>query len=262
MDNSILVSVIIPVYNVASYLVEALDSVVHQTYENLEIIVIDDGSTDGSGKMCDEYAEKDRRFRVIHQENRGLSAARNVGLDIMTGEVVAFLDSDDAFHPDFIRTMIDAMRQKSADLVVCKFVVFHTSGLMRFEGNEKEKPTIDSGEYDSITVLRALADGMINDSVWNMLYHRKLWENIRYPVGHVYEDTDTTFKIFNLCNTIYVLDQPLYLYRKRSMSITETHSPQNISDRISALFHFETFVKEHTPEIFSEEQLKKDANYG
>ena len=94
MGNNELVSVIIPVYNVQPYLREALDSVIHQTYSNLEIIIIDDGSTDGSGRICDEYAEQDQRIKVIHQENKGLSSTRNAGLDRMTGEIVAFLDSD------------------------------------------------------------------------------------------------------------------------------------------------------------------------
>ena len=104
-----IVSIIIPVYNVAPYLVEALDSVVHQSYGNLEIIIIDDGSTDGSAEICDDYARRDRRIRLIHQENKGIGAARNVGLDIMNGEAVAFLDSDDAYDPDFIEAMVSAM---------------------------------------------------------------------------------------------------------------------------------------------------------
>lgn len=97
---------------VSPYLPEALDSVIHQTYKNLEIIIIDDGSTDGSGRICDEYAGKDCRIRLIHQENKGLSAARNAGLNIMTGDVIAFLDSDDAYHPEYIEIMLAAMNRE------------------------------------------------------------------------------------------------------------------------------------------------------
>ena len=107
-----LVSVIIPVYNVAPYLREALDSVIHQTYHSLQILIIDDGSTDGSASICDEYLS-DPRVIVIHQDNRGLSNARNVGLDLMTGEYTAFLDSDDAYHPTFIENLVDIILNSS-----------------------------------------------------------------------------------------------------------------------------------------------------
>ena len=114
------VSVIIPVYNVEPYLREALDSVVGQSYRDLEIIIVDDGSTDGSSEICDEY-RCNPRVRVIHQGNRGLSNARNVGLDVSSGVYIAFLDSDDAFHPDFVRKMVDEIGD--ADVAVCRFEV-------------------------------------------------------------------------------------------------------------------------------------------
>ena len=132
-----LVSVIIPVYNVRPYLNEALDSVLDQSYENLEIIIIDDGSTDGSSELCDEYGKKDARICVIHQDNRGLSAARNAGLDHMTGDLVAFLDSDDAYDPEYILTMLSAMYPQNAafsepvDVVVCKYTVHYSTGEMK-----------------------------------------------------------------------------------------------------------------------------------
>ena len=104
-----MISVIVPVYNVEPYLEEAIESVIHQTYTNLEIILVDDGSTDGSGRICDRYQKKDSRIKIIHQENRGLSAARNAGLDICKGGMIAFLDSDDAFCKDMLQKMSDAM---------------------------------------------------------------------------------------------------------------------------------------------------------
>ncbi len=141
MENSVLVSVIIPVFNTAQYLVEALDSAIHQTYEKLEIIIIDDGSTDDSGKMCDEYARIDERVVVVHQHNSGLSVARNVGLNMMTGEAVAFLDSDDAYHPDFIRIMVEALIREKTDLVVCRYITHSETGNMTRNGMEKVYPS-------------------------------------------------------------------------------------------------------------------------
>ena len=113
-DNRPKISIIVPAYNVESWLNRCIDSILSQEYSNLEIIIVDDGSTDGSSKICDEYAEKDKRVHLIHQENQGLSAARNAGLYIMTGEIVAFLDSDDKYHPDFISSMLHAMQQNNS----------------------------------------------------------------------------------------------------------------------------------------------------
>lgn len=135
-----LVSVIVPVFNVKPYLNEALDSVINQTYKNLEIILVDDGSTDGSGEICDEYSAHDKRFVVIHQENKGLSCARNTGLDLMKGELVAFIDSDDAYCPEFIRTMVDAMNHEKADVVMCKTAIIRTTKKLKITSRAKISP--------------------------------------------------------------------------------------------------------------------------
>lgn len=256
MISNPLVSVIIPVFNVKLYLTEALNSVISQTYEKLEVIIIDDGSTDGSGEICDEYANNDKRIIVFHQDNKGLSAARNVGLDIMTGEVCAFLDSDDAYENTFVEKLLAVMTRENADLVVCKYTSHKTDGRLVWNG-EPASPTSNAGKYDHVHSLRALADGTINVNVWNKLYRRELWEEIRFPDGHVYEDIDTSFRIFNLCNMISILDDPLYLRRIRSGSITATSSMKNIQDRTIACSHFASFMEMHIPEIFTQIQVRK-----
>ena len=224
MGNDLLVSVIIPVFNVASYIVEALDSVAHQTYGNLEIIIVDDGSTDGSGKICDDYARKDKRFYVVHQANEGLSAARNTGLDLMNGEAVAFLDPDDAYHPDFIRAMVKALINENADLVVCKYTKHNTSGIMKQARKSRPLPLIEAGVYDRKSILRSLVKRQLNHAAWNKLYCKKLWNNFRYPVGVISEDTDTTYKILNYCNNVCVINLPLYFHRIRPGSISFDYS--------------------------------------
>lgn len=125
-----LVSVIVPVYNVLPYLKESLDSLIGQSYQDLEVILIDDGSTDDSGKLCDEYANHDKRILVIHQENKGLSAARNIGLDKANGEYIAFLDSDDAFHCCFIEKLLSSIISKDADIALCKFSDYYSTKIM------------------------------------------------------------------------------------------------------------------------------------
>ena len=253
-----LVSIIIPVFNVRPYLVEALDSVLAQTYTNLEIIIIDDGSTDGSGKICDDYVEKDARVRVIHQENKGLSTARNVGLDRMTGEFVVFLDPDDAYHPDYVKVMMDAMLRENADIVQCGYTIHKTTRKMRQTERSRTRAQVKPGMYDRANTLRALADDNIETAVWDKIYRRELWREIRFPDGYVYEGTDTTYRIIDLCSSFYVLDQRLYLHRNRPGSITNTHTWKNLSDGLLANSHFTAFIEAHTPEIFSLEQLRKN----
>lgn len=256
MESGCLVSVIIPVFNVRPYLADALDSVLCQTYKNLEILMIDDGSTDGSGALCDAYAEKDRRIRVIHQENGGVSRARNTGLERMTGEVVAFLDPDDEYHPDFIASMLNVMQREGSEIVLCRYTLHKTTKKLVQTGRRKE-PQAKAGRYGRIDALRALADGAINVSIWNKLYLRELWENIRFPEGRVYEDFDIAFSIFDVCRSVTVIDQPLYLYRKRPGSITTFVSWEHINDMLEARSHFDAFIQANTPGIFPEEQTKK-----
>jgi glycosyltransferase involved in cell wall biosynthesis len=251
MDICGLVSIIIPIYNVAAYIEESLESVIYQTYCNLEILLVDDGSTDGSGKMCDEYEKRDSRIRVVHQDNRGLSAARNTGLNMMSGDAVAFLDSDDALMPDYIEKMVATMVKENADLVLCKYLTYRTTGRMIGESIDKERPLIPGGIYDHISSLQAMVDGKFNHSAWNKLYSRKLWDSIRYPEGQVYEDIATTFKIVSRCDKICVLDDPLYRYRKRPGSILETHSSKNVNDWLSSCSLFEAFVEHNIPDVFS-----------
>ena len=257
MESGALVSIIIPVYNVKPYLAEALDNVLCQTYRNLEILIIDDGSTDGSGEVCNVYAEKDKRIHVIHQENRGLSAARNTGLNRMSGEAVAFLDADDAYLPDYVKRMLDAMIREDVDVVVCRYSLCYTTGKMIYSEQKRALPRIKAGSYDGISSLKALADGAINVNIWNKLYRRELWENTRFPEGHVYEDSEVIYRVFDCCRNVYVLDDLLYLYRKHSGSITETCSQQNYNDMMRSQSFMEALVEERIPRIFSSIHLER-----
>lgn len=257
MCGSGLISIIIPVFNVRPYLEKALESVIRQTYSHLEIIVIDDGSTDGSGVICDEFAKRDERIKVVHQQNRGLSSARNAGLDIMNGKAVAFLDPDDSYHPDYIKVMAEAMEREKADIVVCRYIVHYANKKSGRTGKEKARPRIKAGTYTRIEVLQALIDKTVNVGVWNKLYRSRLWDTIRFPDGHNYEDNDTTFKVLDLCSSVFVLDQTLYYHLKRPGSITTTVSEANINDINLAKSHFEEFVSANTPAVFTFGQLSK-----
>ena len=221
------VSVIIPVYNVEPYVREALDSVVKQMYEELEIIVVDDGSTDGSSPICDEY-KTDRRVTVIHQENRGLSNARNTALDLATGDYISFLDPDDAYHPSFIEELLSAIAD--ADIAVCRFTIQKTDGRLITKKRGVPHPSAKAGTYCREDSLRMLVNGIINWSVWNKLYRAELWKSIRFPNGHNFEDINTTYRVIDLSTSIIVIDPALYFTRIRSGSITQTVSWKNIDD--------------------------------
>ena len=255
-----LVSVIVPVYNVLPYLQESLDSLLVQTYPLMEILIIDDGSTDGSGAVCDAYQEKDPRIHVIHQSNKGLSAARNAGLDRMTGDLVAFLDSDDTFLPEMIRLMVNAIEKENADLAVCGYGKLSTQEKMKPEKVSQKNRIMysEAAVLSSREALNALFLGKLNPAVWNKLYKRELWNTLRFPEGYVYEDSHTTYLVLEQCKRIVFVSQMLVLYRKhRPGSITNSFSEKNIHDYQLVKTRLEGYVKSHTPELFSQEDCER-----
>lgn len=249
------VSVIVPVFNVEEYLEEALDSLLMQTYRNLEILVVDDGSTDGSGEICDAYAMKDERIRVVHQENQGLSGARNTALDLMTGDFVMFLDPDDAYHPEMVQRLVETQKMEQADIVLCRFVEQCTQGKMNTEiVGGSSSPIAPAGCYNRQKALCALAEGKINISVWNKLYLRELWEGVSFPVGHVYEDLVTTYRITNRIRKMILLEDVLYQQRIRPGAITKTITEKNIQDKILSFDMQESYIHENIKGVFTEKQ--------
>lgn len=250
-----LVSVIVPVYNVCPFLHEALDSVTGQTHKNLEIILIDDGSTDGSGDICDEYKERDKRVIVIHQENKGLSAARNAGLDSANGELIAFLDPDDAFHNEFIEKALFALTNENADIVMCRYYISHTTGRLDDLSYEDTMPLFEPGKYDRKTVLDALIHKKINVSIWNKLYKRHLWDSVRFFEGHVFEDTEVTYKICSRIDKFCAMPASLYHHRKHPDSITSVNSRINLEDAVQSYIRTEPFIRANVPDLFSSDQL-------
>lgn len=246
-------SVIIPVFNVCAYIEEALESVIGQTYKNLEILLIDDGSTDGSGDVCNQYSEKDSRIIVFHQENKGLSSARNVGLDHATGDVIAFLDPDDAYEPEMIEDLLEKMEHHQAEIVVCDFSLHRTNGKM--ENLEQQHSNVII--YDKIESLRKILDRTVNTAVWNKLYNKSIWNKLRFPEGHDYEGTYLAFDIFDRANKVVITNQKLVKHRIRSGSICNTFSLKSIQDAFFANDHYISFVEKNTPRIFTSSELRK-----
>ena len=221
------VSVIVPIYMVEPYLKRAVDSIRNQTYQNLEIILVDDGSKDQCGRICDDYAKADNRIVVIHKENGGLSDARNAGLDVAHGEYIMFVDSDDYIAPDCVETLLKCLTEHDADVSMCSYAVTDST-----EYDESIWLKSDGHEYDGSVeicdrrkLLSNLYDANHKDATyfivsWNKIYKASLWDGIRFPKGKIHEDEATTYKIYDRAQKGIYLHKPLYGYFSAPDSIT------------------------------------------
>lgn len=215
------VSVIIPVYNVATYLDDCLKSVVSQSYRNLEIIAVDDGSTDSSGSILDEWAKKDSRIRVIHKENGGLSSARNAALDVATGDYIAMIDSDDFWDCDAVETMFSLLTGNNADMVIARGRRVDVEG-NELPGNEKGTDTHYEGVISEEEFWKERARDMFYVVAWSKLYKRELFDDIRFPKGKINEDVAVLWKIVKRCKVIYATERKIYNWRNTPGSITRS----------------------------------------
>ena len=220
-----LVSVIVPVYNVEDYLEQCLKSICGQTLSNIEIIIIDDGSTDRSGQICDAFAASDSRIKVIHKKNEGLAAARNDGIALARAEYIMFVDSDDWVEPGFCELPYRIAEENGAELVA-----FSICGINK-RGTALRQIACPTEGF--ITKEDALTKDwpFVGVMAWNKLYRNYLFDGIRYPVGHLSEDTATTHRVIYKAQSIYLLDRQLYNYRiSRYGSITEIGTGQFLQD--------------------------------
>lgn len=227
------VSLIIPVYNVEGYLEKALSSVERQTMENIEVIIVNDGSTDGSCKIIDKFCERNRNFVVINQENKGLSAARNVGLNASEGKYIAFMDSDDYIEPNFIECLYSAAVKNDADIVCCNFNYYFP------EKNVKIYMPLTSipGTFSNTKALKKLIlDFGVHYFAWNKLCKRSLFfeHNIRF-YDMYFEDIATSPRLFYHADKIVLLGKALYNYTNRKSSILNTMNISKIQDFVRSL---------------------------
>ena len=244
--SKMLVSVIIPVYNVERYLDRCLASVVDQTYRELEILVVDDGSTDGSGALCDRWAERDSRIRVIHKPNGGLSDARNAALDVMTGSYVLMLDSDDWLQTDAIECLYQLLEKEQADIAV---------GGWRevYEGDEAAQAVrtaaLEAVGYTRREALLAIFyQKSLTHSAWGRLYRAELFDGIRYPVGRLYEDLAIAYPLYGRVNKVVMTHRPFYNYLQRPTSILGNFKRQR-TDVLDILDALEREVAEREPAL-------------
>lgn len=209
-----LISVILPIYNVETFLPRCVESVMRQTYKNLEIILVDDGSPDGCPQLCDAYAKQDERIRVLHKANGGLSDARNQGALIATGKYITFIDSDDYVKDTYVEYLYRLIEKYQTRMSLCTHtVVFENGKTIRYdEGGDEVLSTENCLE-------RMLYDDVINTSAWAKLYETEMVRQFPYPVGKLFEDIATTYKFFMACGSIACGYESQYFYMLRSSSI-------------------------------------------
>ncbi len=205
-----LISVIIPAYNAAQYLERCVDSVCRQTYAELDIILIDDGSTDGTGALCDRLRERDKRVRVIHQRNAGSGAARNAGLDAAYGQLVAMVDADDFVHPSFLQRLYDLMERFDTEIAMCRNDTVQDSVIPAqvAEGQEQDG-VLDFAAYCAL-LYTVRETEMV--ALWNKLYKRAVWNGVRFPAGRAIDDAYVIWKLVYKAGGIAVTTTPLYYY--------------------------------------------------
>ena len=213
------ISIIVPVFNVSKYLEQCMESIVGQSYKNLEIILVDDGSTDDSGVMCDDYADKDERIIVIHKKNGGLSDARNAGLQVATGEYIGFVDSDDWIESDMYERMYSLCEEYGLDMVAARYCEEAEGDCQVNEWTYSERFEVVTGKRLNEIFAMGHEDYVISTSVWDRLYRKELLQDIYFPVGKKYEDICFSTKVFLRVKKAGYLDVPMYHYRIRANSI-------------------------------------------
>ena len=222
-----LVSIIVPVYNVKEYVVKCIESIIAQTYKNIEIIIVDDGSTDGSGEICDSF--HDSRIKILHKKNGGLSSARNTGLDVASGKFICFIDSDDYIDVDMIESLYKTCKAYESDMSICRYHIVGSNISDECEMSDKLHV------YSGIEALEEMLKGKIKSLAWNKMYRKEIFTDIRFPEGMVYEDIYIMHKLFLKCKRIVTIPNKAYYYVWRDGSIMHQYSIKNTYDNYMAL---------------------------
>ncbi len=240
MDN--LISVIVPVYNVEAYLERCVASITGQTYRNLEIILVDDGSPDRCPEICDQIAASDPRVKVIHKPNGGLSSARNAGIDAANGDYISFVDSDDLISLDLYERLINLVIANDIDIVCFDVARINEKGEIW-----SHTENFDEGMISHDAAIIELLKGNINNYAINKFYKKEAFEKVRFPEGRLWEDMATTYKLFLNTEKIYCYPEKLYFYYTRSDSISKNITEKALGHIFLARYEFHMAIMEKMP---------------
>lgn len=245
-----LISVIVPVYQVENYLNQCIESIIEQTYTNLEIILIDDGSNDNCPQICDDWSIKDKRIKVIHKKNGGLSDARNVGLDIAKGKYIAFIDSDDWVDSRYIELLYNSLINNVADISACSIQkVYDTDSVDPYNLNPQLQLATPKEAIKDI-----IYDRRFKTVAWNKLYSKEILEGERFIVGKLHEDEFFSYKVLDKAQKLVFVDAPLYKYRQRSGSIMSSASLKHL-DLLDAYINRINFLENSYADLTSRDKL-------
>ena len=239
-DKNSLISIIVPVYNSEKSLKLCLTSLVNQIFSNIEIIIVNDGSTDGSLKICKEFQKKDDRILIINQNNQGRSVARNVGICNASGQYIMFVDSDDYVSNEYCMKAIEILLKYNADIVLFDYYIKKSNSII--EKNTCAKNGILNKEEAMDTVIDASFLPM-------KIFKKKIFNNVKFPVNKNYEDVFTTYQLVEKAKKIYHLEMPLYYYVQRDNSVTHIKNPRNVSDYFEASFRRFKFLQRYYPHV-------------
>lgn len=248
------ISVIIPVHNVEPFLEYCLDSVIGQSYKNLEIILVNNGSNDNSGEICERYAKTDKRIQVINEERGDVALARNLGIERATGTYISFIDSDDYIHPNFYKRLYELIIQNDVDIAECSYCRIPLSKKDSFFDIVDNENKINGGKievYDNKEAVSRLYSANSEIAihkivVWNKLYKKELWNDVRFPIGRLHEDDHTTYKVLYTARNILSVSDVLYGYIQTKDSIMrKSFKEKRIDDTLSAYISAFNFFHEH-----------------
>lgn len=240
------ISIIVPIYNVEQYLDKCIKSLVNQTYKNLEIILVDDGTKDKSGEIADLWSIKDDRIKVIHKANGGLSDARNAGMKIATGDYIAFVDSDDWISYKMYEILMNNLEKYDADISICAIKKVYEEDVV----NKKQIKNKDIYIFTAEEALENLIDeGILKQTVWNKLYKRKVVDDIYFEFGKIHEDEFWTYQIFGKCEKIVYTDEQLYYYLQRSGSIMDKPFSMSRLDALEARNNRLNYIEKKFPKL-------------
>ena len=249
-----LISIVIPAYNVEQYLKRCIESILNQTYDNLEIILIDDGSPDNCGIIMEQYAKKDKRIGVYHKKNGGLSDARNFGIHRVTGEYITFIDSDDWVSPYYISNLYKAIKKDDSDISASWFTEIYKENSKEVKGEEYLK------NYKCLSRKTALEKMLYQDgietSAWGKLYKMDIFQDLRYPVGKLYEDIPVTYEILKRSKKIAVIGNVDYFYFQRTDSIQNVKFNKRKLDSLKHVGEMQSDIIENFPELFPAAQCR------
>ena len=244
MSQNYKISVIVCIYKVEQYLRQCLDSIVNQTYTNLEIILVDDGSPDNCPQICDQYADQDSRIRVIHKSNGGLSDAKNTGLAAATGDLIIYVDGDDYISLDMYTIMVRNLEQTQSDMVICDFY------RMMPDGNIPEHNQIDkAGIFSRSEAMRLALIEKISNYSWNKLCKATLYKKVEFPIGQNFEDAHQIMNLFSACESVSCIDDCLYYYRTNQQGISLSGYPRGSFDLYLAYQKKLEYAKIKYPEL-------------